>query len=97
MEESPISPPDRPGTRAVASIRVEDARLLTGRGTFVDDVHRPGMLDACFVRSPACPRRIQEIDVSEALAVPGVRAALTAAEPQPRRARVLVHRSGVPT
>ena len=32
--------------------RVEDNRLLTGRGTFVDDVSRPGMLHACFVRSP---------------------------------------------
>ena len=32
--------------------RVEDDRLLTGRGTFVDDVSLPGMLHACFVRSP---------------------------------------------
>ncbi|MBV9662353.1 MAG: hypothetical protein JOZ37_00200, partial [Actinobacteria bacterium] len=32
--------------------RVEDARLLTGHGTFVDDVVRPRMLHACFVRSP---------------------------------------------
>ena len=32
--------------------RVEDARLLTGAGTFVDDVVRPGMFHACFVRSP---------------------------------------------
>ena len=31
--------------------RVEDARLLTGSGTFVDDISRPGMLHACFVRS----------------------------------------------
>ena len=32
--------------------RVEDARLLTGHGTYVDDVRLPGMLHACFVRSP---------------------------------------------
>ena len=37
--------------------RVEDARLLTGRGTFVDDVSLPGMLHACFVRSPFAARR----------------------------------------
>ena len=37
------------GTRV---LRVEDTRLLTGHGTFVDDVTRPGMLHACFVRSP---------------------------------------------
>src|SRR3546814_3611337 len=52
--------------------RVEDARLLTGRGTFVDDVDRPGMLHACFVRSPFARARIGEIDASEALALPGV-------------------------
>src|SRR4051812_12048014 len=32
--------------------RLEDARLLTGRGTFVDDVVIPGTLHAAFVRSP---------------------------------------------
>ena len=31
--------------------RVEDARLLTGGGTYVDDVTLPGLLHACFVRS----------------------------------------------
>jgi len=36
------------GTRVPS---VEDDRLLTGHGTFVDDVTRPGMLHACFVRS----------------------------------------------
>ena len=32
--------------------RVEDSRLLTGRGTYVDDISLPGMLHAYFVRSP---------------------------------------------
>src|SRR3546814_18272993 len=63
--------------------RVEDARLLTGRGTFVDDVDRPGMLHACFVRSPFARARIGEIDASEALALPGVHAVLTAADINP--------------
>ena len=52
--------------------RVEDARLLTGRGTFVDDVTRPGMLHACFVRSPLARARIESIDATDALALPGV-------------------------
>ena len=38
--------------------RVEDPRLLTGHGTYVDDVVRPGMLHACFVRSPFARARI---------------------------------------
>jgi len=63
--------------------RVEDARLLTGSGTFVDDVARPGMLHACFVRSPFARARIEAIETSEALAVPGVHAVLLAADLNP--------------
>ena len=63
--------------------RVEDARLLTGHGTFVDDVTRPGMLHACFVRSPFARARIDGIDASEALAMPGVEAVFTAADLNP--------------
>ena len=58
--------------------RVEDARLLTGHGTFVDDIQRPGMLHACFVRSPFARATINGIDTSAALAMPGVRAVFTA-------------------
>lgn len=58
--------------------RVEDARLLTGAGTFVDDITRPGMLHACFVRSPHPRARISAIDTSAALALPGVHAVFTA-------------------
>jgi carbon-monoxide dehydrogenase large subunit len=60
--------------------RVEDGRLLTGAGTFVDDVSRPGMLHACFVRSPFARARIESIDASEALELPGVRAVFVAAD-----------------
>jgi carbon-monoxide dehydrogenase large subunit len=63
--------------------RVEDARLLTGRGTFVADVVRPGMLHASFVRSPFARARIVAIDVSEARALPGVRAVFVAADLNP--------------
>lgn len=60
--------------------RVEDLRLLTGHGTFVDDVVRPGMLHAHFVRSPFARARIESIDVAEALALPGVHRVFTAAD-----------------
>jgi len=63
--------------------RVEDTRLLTGHGTFVDDVSRPGMLHACFVRSPFAHARINGIDASAALALPGVHAVFTAADLNP--------------
>jgi carbon-monoxide dehydrogenase large subunit len=35
---------------------MEDARLLTGRGQFVDDMAVPGMLHAAMLRSPYHPR-----------------------------------------
>jgi carbon-monoxide dehydrogenase large subunit len=75
------APPSRyAGTRVA---RVEDTRLLTGKGTFVDDVTRPGMLHACFVRSPYARAKITSIDTSRALALPGVIAVFTAADLNP--------------
>jgi aerobic carbon-monoxide dehydrogenase large subunit len=65
------------GTRVA---RVEDARLLTGHGTYVDDVRLPGMVHACFVRSPFARARVRAIDSSAACAVPGVRAVFTGAD-----------------
>jgi len=58
--------------------RNEDARLLTGRALFVDDVELPGMLHAAFVRSPHAHARIRKIDLSAALRREGVIAAYTA-------------------
>lgn len=52
--------------------RVEDPRLLTGGGQFVDDVERVGMLHASFVRSLEARALIKEIDTSEAENMPGV-------------------------
>lgn len=63
--------------------RVEDARLLTGTGTFVADVWLPGLLHASFVRSPMAHGRIDAIDVSAALDVPGVHAVYVAADLNP--------------
>jgi carbon-monoxide dehydrogenase large subunit len=78
------SSPSAAGRYAGARVnRVEDARLLTGSGTFVDDVSRPGMLHACFVRSPFARARIEAIETNEALAVPGVHAVLLAADLNP--------------
>src|SRR4051794_39119792 len=64
--------------------RVEDPRLLQGRGTFVDDIVRPGMLHACFVRSPFARAGLGEVDASAALALRGVHAVLTAADLNPQ-------------
>ena len=57
--------------------RKEDFRLLTGRGSFADDVRLPEMAHAVIVRSPHAHARILSIDRSAALAFPGVLAVLT--------------------
>jgi carbon-monoxide dehydrogenase large subunit len=57
--------------------RKEDVRLLTGRGTFTDDISRPGEAHACVLRSPHAHARILGIDISAAQAAPGVIAVLT--------------------
>ncbi|TMG04383.1 MAG: xanthine dehydrogenase family protein [Chloroflexi bacterium] len=59
--------------------RVEDDRLLRGRGRFTDDIGE-GALECCFVRSPHAHARITSIDVNEARAMPGVAAVYTAAD-----------------
>ncbi len=63
--------------------RLEDPRLLTGHGQYVADIVRPGMLHACFVRSPYARARIVSIDASAALELPGVHMVLTAADLNP--------------
>ena len=60
--------------------RNEDPRLLAGQALFVDDVELPGLLHAAFYRSPYAHARIKRVDVSRALARPGVIAAYTAAD-----------------
>ena len=51
--------------------RVEDPRLLTGNGRYLDDLGQ-GALQAAFVRSPHAHARITDIDVTDALDVDGV-------------------------
>jgi aerobic carbon-monoxide dehydrogenase large subunit len=61
-----------------STARLEDRDLLCGKGRFVGDIKLPGMLHACFVRSPYAHAKIVSIDTTAALALPGVVAVLTA-------------------
>src|SRR5438309_640751 len=58
--------------------RREDARLLTGQGTFVDDLEIPGVLHAAMLRSPYAHARIRRIGLTNARALPGVLAVIGA-------------------
>ena len=52
--------------------RVEDERLLTGRGCYVADVQLPGMLHAAFHRSPLAHAKVLRVDTALARRAPGV-------------------------
>ena len=57
--------------------RKEDERFIRGRGVFVDDVQRPGMVHGAVLRSPYAHARIVALDASAALAHPKVLAVIT--------------------
>ncbi|WP_454631890.1 xanthine dehydrogenase family protein molybdopterin-binding subunit [Bradyrhizobium cenepequi] len=57
--------------------RVEDLRMVRGRGTYVADVNRPNQLYAVILRSSVAHGIIRSIDSSDALALPGVHHVLT--------------------
>lgn len=59
-------------------LRKEDPRLLSGTGTFVDDLAPPRCAFASFVTSTEAHARIVSIDVREALRIDGVVAVYTA-------------------
>lgn len=60
--------------------RVEDVRLLTGKGSFTDDLQREGMLYGVTLRSPYAHAEIKSLDTSAARAIPGVVAVYTHAD-----------------
>ena len=69
---------DRPaGVLGSRLLRREDPALLTGEAKYTNDLHLPGALHLALVRSPYAHARIISIDLSAALASPGVVAAYT--------------------
>jgi carbon-monoxide dehydrogenase large subunit len=74
--------PDFDGQKQIGARqrRREDPRLLQGKGQYVDDLRRPGMLQMAFVRSEAAHAKIVSVDVEAAREVPGVVAVYTAAD-----------------
>lgn len=60
--------------------RVEDPRLLIGRGRYTDDIVLPGLLHGVVLRSPHAAARISRIDTAAAASLTGVKAIYTAAD-----------------
>ena len=72
--------------------RFDSAEKVAGFADFGDDLRRPGCLTAKLLLSPHPHAEIREIDATDALKVPGVRAVVTAEDfsghaPRQTRAR----------
>jgi CO/xanthine dehydrogenase Mo-binding subunit len=52
--------------------RVEDLRLIKGKGTFVEDIKLPNQTYAAILRSSYAHAKIKSIDYSKAVKMPGV-------------------------
>lgn len=63
--------------------RLEDKRLLTGQGRYIDDIRIPGLLHAAFLRSPHPHAAIVRMDKSLAERLPGVHAVLSLKDLEP--------------
>jgi CO/xanthine dehydrogenase Mo-binding subunit len=63
--------------------KVDALERVTGKAAFGADLNLPGMLWAKIVRSPYPHARIKKIDTSKALALPGVKAVITAQDLPP--------------
>jgi carbon-monoxide dehydrogenase large subunit len=60
--------------------RVEDARLVTGAGTFAADWNVPGQLHGTFVRSDRAHAEILSVNTERAMKHAGVKAVMTGAD-----------------
>jgi carbon-monoxide dehydrogenase large subunit len=83
--------------------RLEDRRLVTGTGTFIDDINLPGQAHAAILRSPHAHARIVSIDAGQARSASGVLLVVTGAEwvaaghgPIPTKSAVRTKRDGSP-
>ncbi len=60
--------------------RLEDQRLLTGKGQFIDDKPEDGALWLHVLRSPHAHAKITSVDIKAAAGMPGVEAIYTGAD-----------------
>jgi carbon-monoxide dehydrogenase large subunit len=60
--------------------RVEDQRLVSGRGRYTADIDLPGQAHAVVLRSPHAHAKLGAIDAAAALAAPGALAVITGAD-----------------
>lgn len=87
----PSQPTKRPGSIGESRPRVEDFRLVTGRGTYTADVMPTNLSHAVMVRSPHPHAHIRGMDTAAAKVAPGVLAVLTGADVAAERLGYIPH------
>jgi CO/xanthine dehydrogenase Mo-binding subunit len=88
LDQWPAGPLTTVGRPAPRKTGLDRAR---GKARYTADQRLPGMLHAAVLRSPYAYARVKHLDLSRALAAPGVRAAIG-----PGDAHVLVEEAGYP-
>ncbi len=76
--------------------RVEDQRLLTGKGEYSDDLNLPGQAYTTFLRSEVAHGWLRRVDGAAAVAAPGVLAVLTGSDYEADGVEPLRHRGNPP-
>jgi carbon-monoxide dehydrogenase large subunit len=83
MAQPNLKPVERHGKNVGSpKERIEDLRLLRGKGIYVDDVKKEDVLHVSLLRSPMAHGLIKSINTDEARKIPGVIAIFTAKEIQ---------------
>jgi aerobic carbon-monoxide dehydrogenase large subunit len=80
--DTPVAPP-RTRLFGQPIRRVEDRRFVTGQAQYVGNIELPNMVHAAFVRSQVPHGIIRGVDLSAALELPGVVAAVSGVDLQP--------------
>jgi len=75
--ERPAAPVQRPNEVGVTTTRIDGVPKVKGEFEYSSDMHVEGMLWGATLRSPHPRADIWAIDISRALAIPGVHAVLT--------------------
>jgi xanthine dehydrogenase YagR molybdenum-binding subunit len=84
--------PTKPALLGRPTPRVDGPEKVQGRAKYTYDLQRPGMLYGRIIRSPHAHARVRNIDFSDALKAPGVRAAIPVIDlsnPEPLAHKVL--------
>jgi CO/xanthine dehydrogenase Mo-binding subunit len=80
LEPAPWSEDVKLGIVGQRVPRADALEKVTGRARYTADIARPAMLHAAFVRAPVASGRVREMNLERALALPGVRGVLLAAD-----------------